>query len=347
MNTTTQPAYFDYFEIVHKPNAEKLTVTSWAEYYAFGKVAKASCPSSGSYWYGYQGEFAEKDGETDWNSFELRQYDSEIGRWLSVDPYQQYWSPYVGMGNDPSNRVDADGGVDEYAVDSKGNRTWLSDLGRSDGIDFFHYGDWKDGGFIANYTVMMPMSGGWAGMSEGLRMQIADFKRTYVPVSVKIPRPDDNGHLTLGEANNHYRNGDKAPLTVDLSKINLQGINETDFPLKNGTRIGSDGYFNLLYGNSHSLNDGLVFGTIKLVYAGNGKVTAPNNDIYDFEMHSLSWKNFYKEIPRNILTVIGGTYAGSGRSYNIHFRGQGNIKTPSQKTIGLQWHYGFGSIKMQ
>jgi hypothetical protein len=24
---------------------------------------------------GYQGEFAEKDGETEWNSFELRQYD--------------------------------------------------------------------------------------------------------------------------------------------------------------------------------------------------------------------------------------------------------------------------------
>jgi RHS repeat-associated protein len=106
----TQPAYFDYFEITHKPNPQKLTVTSWAEYYAFGKVAKASCPSSGSYRYGYQGEFAEKDQETDWNSFELRQYDSEIGRWLSVDPYQQYWSPYVGMGNDPVNQIDPDGG---------------------------------------------------------------------------------------------------------------------------------------------------------------------------------------------------------------------------------------------
>ncbi len=105
-----QPAYFDAFEIVHKPNAEKLTVTSWTDYYPFGKVAKTACSGAGAYRYGYQGEFAEKDGETDWNSFELRQYDSDIARWLSVDPYGQYWSPYVAMGNDPGNQVDADGG---------------------------------------------------------------------------------------------------------------------------------------------------------------------------------------------------------------------------------------------
>jgi RHS repeat-associated protein len=72
-------------------------------------VAKASCPSSGAYRYGYQGEFAEKDNETDWNSFELRQYDSEIGRWLSVDSHRQYWSPYVSVANDPVNTIDKDG----------------------------------------------------------------------------------------------------------------------------------------------------------------------------------------------------------------------------------------------
>ena len=62
------------------------------------------------YRYGYQGQYAEKDGETGWNSFELRQYDVVIGRWLSPDPYGQYNSPYVGMGNDWANNVDPDGG---------------------------------------------------------------------------------------------------------------------------------------------------------------------------------------------------------------------------------------------
>jgi hypothetical protein len=39
-------------------------------------------------------------------------YSSRIGRWLSVDPYAQYWSPYLAMGNNPVSRVDPDGGFD-------------------------------------------------------------------------------------------------------------------------------------------------------------------------------------------------------------------------------------------
>lgn len=66
-----------------------------------------------TYRWGYQGQFAEKDEETGWNHFELRQYDPIVGRWLSVDPYRQFASPYVGMGNDPVNRVDPDGGCDD------------------------------------------------------------------------------------------------------------------------------------------------------------------------------------------------------------------------------------------
>jgi len=34
-----------------------------------------------------------------------------IGRWLSRDPENQYWSPYVGMGNNPINLEDPTGGV--------------------------------------------------------------------------------------------------------------------------------------------------------------------------------------------------------------------------------------------
>jgi RHS repeat-associated protein len=115
----TQPAYFDDFEITHKANPQKLTVSSWAEYYAFGKVAKASCPANGAYRYGYQGEFAEKDGETEWNSFELRQYDSEIGRFTTTDPMGEFWSSYVGMGNDPVNLTDPTGGETDPPTGSK------------------------------------------------------------------------------------------------------------------------------------------------------------------------------------------------------------------------------------
>ena len=62
------------------------------------------------YRYGYQGKYAERDEETGWNHFQLREYDNIIGRWTSKDPKGQYYSPYVGMGNNPVNGTDPDGG---------------------------------------------------------------------------------------------------------------------------------------------------------------------------------------------------------------------------------------------
>ena len=41
----------------------------------------------------------------------LRSYDPQIGRFLQWDPYDQFSSGYVGMGNDPVNFVDEDGGL--------------------------------------------------------------------------------------------------------------------------------------------------------------------------------------------------------------------------------------------
>lgn len=43
------------------------------------------------------------------NHFEARMYDPLIGRWLVVDPYRQFYSSYLGMGNNPIVHVDKDG----------------------------------------------------------------------------------------------------------------------------------------------------------------------------------------------------------------------------------------------
>jgi len=40
----------------------------------------------------------------------LREYDPIVGRWLSTDPYREFASPYIGMGNNPVNYTDPDGG---------------------------------------------------------------------------------------------------------------------------------------------------------------------------------------------------------------------------------------------
>jgi RHS repeat-associated protein len=62
------------------------------------------------YRHGYQGQYAEKDEETGWDDFELRMYDSRIGRWMAPDPMGQFYSPYVGMSNNPVLNIDPDGG---------------------------------------------------------------------------------------------------------------------------------------------------------------------------------------------------------------------------------------------
>lgn len=62
--------------------------------------------------YGYQGAYSESDARTRWNRFALRgNYDSRLGRWQLGDPYAQFASPYVGMGNSAINGADADGGL--------------------------------------------------------------------------------------------------------------------------------------------------------------------------------------------------------------------------------------------
>lgn len=72
------------------------------------------------YRYAYQGQYSEHDEETNWNHFELREWDATIGRWLVPDPARQHFSPYVGMGNDPVNGIDPDGGFDWFLNNTTG-----------------------------------------------------------------------------------------------------------------------------------------------------------------------------------------------------------------------------------
>lgn len=60
--------------------------------------------------YRYQGDYSEEEENLQWNEFQLRNYDPQIGRWTGADPFNQFASPYVGMGNDPVNHTDPDGG---------------------------------------------------------------------------------------------------------------------------------------------------------------------------------------------------------------------------------------------
>ncbi len=84
-------------------------VIAYTDYYPHGGVMpNRQYVSAVGYKYGYQGQ--EYDAETGLNNFDLRQYDARIGRWFAPDPYGQYHSPYLAMGNNPVSSVDPDGG---------------------------------------------------------------------------------------------------------------------------------------------------------------------------------------------------------------------------------------------
>ncbi|MEM7551348.1 MAG: RHS repeat-associated core domain-containing protein [Bacteroidota bacterium] len=102
-----------------------------------GVQGELNTSNSLAYRYGYQGQFAEKDDETGWNHFELRQYDSRIGRFTTVDPAGQFWSSYIGMSNNPTSSVDPTGGVaaDVFQRQSDGSLTQVG----IQGGDQMHY----------------------------------------------------------------------------------------------------------------------------------------------------------------------------------------------------------------
>ncbi len=100
-------------------NANALQVTGYSDYYPFGKVLSGT-PGE----YGYQGQNAEFDPETGWNSFDLRMYDSRIGRWISPDPYGQFYSPYLAMGNVPFAGTDMNGA--DWYQDMNGYTFWAN-----------------------------------------------------------------------------------------------------------------------------------------------------------------------------------------------------------------------------
>jgi RHS repeat-associated protein len=87
-------------------------------YYAYGlKIAAISSKKLPDTYEGviknnylYQSAYSEMDDDIGWNDFKLRNYDSQIGRWVQGDPYQQFASPYIGLGNNPIINIDPDGG---------------------------------------------------------------------------------------------------------------------------------------------------------------------------------------------------------------------------------------------
>ena len=115
----TQPLILCAFyqeKALRKENKKQKPVTDWADYYPFGtKMPGRNLEAD--YLFSHQGK--EDAVNQSWVQFELRMYNPSTGRFNSTDPYGQYYSPYLAMGNNPISFVDPDGG---WAVPSWGVR---------------------------------------------------------------------------------------------------------------------------------------------------------------------------------------------------------------------------------
>ncbi|NBG64767.1 RHS repeat domain-containing protein [Acidiluteibacter ferrifornacis] len=95
-----------------KNGESEINLLSMQDYYPFGSpMPGRSIANTAAYKQGYQGQ--QVDGETSFNAFELRLYDSRLGSWLTPDPYRQHLSPYMAMSNNPFSFIDPDGGFDD------------------------------------------------------------------------------------------------------------------------------------------------------------------------------------------------------------------------------------------
>jgi RHS repeat-associated protein len=125
--------WFDDLRVSHSTSF----VVQATDYGVWGDVLREQKSEDKAYKFGYQGQFAERDEQTGWSHFELREYDAIIGRWTTMDPNMQYYSPYLSMGNNPVSRMDPDGGLDEYNM-INGEKVWVSNKGGSD-VEYINY----------------------------------------------------------------------------------------------------------------------------------------------------------------------------------------------------------------
>ncbi|MCX2679369.1 DUF6443 domain-containing protein [Galbibacter sp. EGI 63066] len=95
-----------------------------SNYYPFGLQHKGYGPGISSLGndvakkFKYQGQELTKSLGYEMYEFELRHYDAAIGRFITTDPYEQFHSPYMAMGNNPVVSFDPDGGK---CYDGNGN----------------------------------------------------------------------------------------------------------------------------------------------------------------------------------------------------------------------------------
>ena len=99
------PAAFDHVHVNHYRGQ----LVEENHYFPFGLTVNTASMNPITNSYLYQSKQLEKTGGLNLNDFNARNYDPQLGRFISLDPDHQFFSGYIGMGNFPSMGIDLDG----------------------------------------------------------------------------------------------------------------------------------------------------------------------------------------------------------------------------------------------
>lgn len=155
-NNSNSNVYFDNLDVTHIRGA----LVEDNAYYPYGlkiKGISARAYNKLDNNYGFQGDYAEEDEETGWDEFDLRMYNPQIGRWNGVDPYDEFASPYLGMGANPANFSDPSGGGVEGLIGAGiglvtgGISSYL--IGKNNGVTGWKLAGLTTGGALAGAGV--------------------------------------------------------------------------------------------------------------------------------------------------------------------------------------------------
>jgi len=164
-------------------------IRQYDDYYPFGSITQSG---GTGYRYDYQGAYSEKDPVTGYNNFALRMYDGRIGRWLSVDPAGQFYSPYEGMGNNPVMGSDPTGGVDSAWVVQNGFAP-AYDRSLNDGDDAKASSIYGSGARALSSAQVL--------MNDGSTLLLnADGSKTYLHFPMNQGRSADDGWIEAFQA---------------------------------------------------------------------------------------------------------------------------------------------------
>lgn len=159
-NESNLNVFFDNLQVLHSRGR----ILEENHLYSYGlRIAAVSTRAAGNLQNKdiYQGDFAEHDDETGLDEFDFRHYDPQIGRWTTMDPIEQFATPYIGMGNNPIMNIDPNGG---WA--STGLFEGLGTLGK---IGVTTLGGAMVGGFVD----LVSGGNGWNGMLIGAGVGLA------------------------------------------------------------------------------------------------------------------------------------------------------------------------------